>query len=362
METEMEGFEPEVIIESDSPVCALQAFVEKSESCYYFYLWNMYGSENKVKACWICNRKRAPKELDREALEQGMAPMMSEAYVAHDLNGMELNAEDLEIVWFAEGDAASLLYQGELICVIPGWAGAEKRFFGYSKYAKGTGDYAWELTQAAPVLEKRTRENQAFWEYFDTDYWTQVQDVHMSVLEKFFGQYKKYYAIDGGNFPPKAIITGSRNRVMYGITAGVSMIPMPKVEQYVEDASTENRIELGFATVMQDPFSEKIYSMMSSLAAFPWKECTFFAHGHTIPYHGIEGFEALLFVNPKVIPEMEQPQYEGGLDYSINMLWLVPITKEEYEFAVSQGSNELLGKAKDMVKDVHIFDGIPKFI
>lgn len=356
---------PEIIVESLSPICDIQAFVEKSDTCYYFYLWGNPTGENRfLKSCWICNRRPAPKDLDMEAMQQGCAPMMPEEFVIHDLNGIELEAEKLEIVWFAEGDAASLLSDGELICVIPGWADAERRFFGYSKYAKGTGNYAWELKNAEPILMQRTLRNKKFWADFETDYWPQVQSAHMGALEQFFGPHEKYYAIDGGNFPPRALVSGTREGVVYGITSGMSLLPMPTAEQYMEPEELEkhHRIELGFATVEQyRPLCDHFYGTMSALAAYPWKEITFFAHGHTVPYGGIKGFAAILFMNPRMIPELECPIYKEYVDDDISLLWLMPITEQEYELAMKEGSVVLLQRAKDL-KRVHIFEGNPKFI
>lgn len=355
--------EPEVILESCSPVTDIQAFVEKSDTCYYFYLWGNPASEQRfLKLCWICNRKRAPKSLDADAMKQGKAPMMPEEFVAHDLNGMELEADKLKIVWFAEGDAASLLYNGELICVIPGWADAERGFYGYSRYARETGNYAWELTQAEPVLKKRTQLNQKFWKDLDSDFWPKEQAAHMAALEQFFGRQERYFAIDGGRFPPKALVAGSREGTVYGITAGMSLIPMPQVEQYIEDVTKHHRIELGFATIEKyRTLCDHFFSAMSSLAAYPWKEITFFAHGHTVPYKGIEGFEALLFLNPRMIPGLEQPAYKDFVDVDVSLLWLMPITAKEYQLAMSKGSEELLRRAADL-KHVHIFEGKAKFI
>jgi len=356
--------EPEIIIESNSPVCDIQAFVEKSDTCYYLYLWGNQNSEKRfLKSCWICNRIKAPKTLDAKAMQQGRAPMMPEEFVAHDLRGMELDADKLEIVWFAEGDAVSLLSNRQLICVIPGWADSESRFFGYSKYAKGMGNYAWELINAEPVLMERTKDSKVFWTEFDRGYWPQVQSAHVTALENFFGKQEKYFAIDGGKFPPKALVSGTRDGVVYGITAGVSMIPMPKAEQYFreEELAKNQRIELGFAAIEQyRQLCEFFYSTMSSLAAYPWQEITFFAHGHTVPFGAINGFEAILFVSPRLVLGLEQPKYMNELN-DVSLLWLIPITAREYDFAVKEGSQALLEQAVDL-KSIHVFDGTPKFI
>ena len=73
------------------------------------------------------------EEMDLAAMQSGEAPRMPLAYVSHDPEGMTLDAGQLSIVWFEEGDAAALLEGGQIIAVIPGWAGAQ--FPGYSRYA-----------------------------------------------------------------------------------------------------------------------------------------------------------------------------------------------------------------------------------
>ena len=185
----------------------------------------------------------------------------------------------------------------------------------------------------------------------------------MAALENFFGKHEKYFAIDGGKFPPKALIFGTRDGVVYGITAGVSMIPMPTTEQYFreEELAKYHKIELGFAAIEQHrSLCELFYSTMSSLAAYPWQEITFFAHGHTVPIGAIGGFDAILFVNPKMVPELERPEYTE-VPTDVILLWLIPITAQEYEFAMKEGSQALIEQAADLEK-IHVFDGKPKFM
>lgn len=351
-----------IILEDWSPVCNINAFVEKSDTCYYFYLWFNPTSDNaKMKSCWICNTGLAPDDMDVEAMEQGYAPAMPRQYVAHDTNGIELDEKKLKIVWFEEGNAAALLSENEIICVIPGWSGY-RGFSGYSKYAKGTAPYAWELTEALDTMKKRVEKSKAFWESFEHDYWGDVQKMHMNSLEKFYGKHEKYYAIDGGKFPPKALVRGSKEGVIYGITMGVSLIPMPHVEECCKEEDMERRMELGFATMDEhEGLCELMYSYLSSLSAYPWMEDTFLAHGHTIPFHRIKGYEAILFINSNAIAGIEMPEYETYMNEKINLLWLVPITKAEYDYVLEHGINETLQYVKGDVTRLHIFDGISKF-
>ncbi|MDE7322324.1 MAG: suppressor of fused domain protein [Lachnospiraceae bacterium] len=358
--------EPEILLEEWSPVCNIHAFVEKTDTCCYFYLWINPGAENTaVKSCWICNTAAAPKELDVEAMKQGMAPAMPEAFVLHDLKGMELDAENLRIVWFEEGNAAALLLEDEIICVIPCWSGFEG-FHGYSRYAKGVTPCAWGLADASEKMGERVERSRDFWDWFEfePDYWKITQKMHMDALEKFFGRCENYYAIDGEQFPPKALIRGTRDGVIYGITAGVSLIPMPGIELYDPDEYWEDRrMELGFAvTAGHEDLCSQMYAYVSAMAAYPWKEDTFLAHGHTIPYQRIEGYAAVILVNPKMVPGLETPEYEPCRGEPVNLLWLVPITGEEYQFAQEHDIDETLRHVGGDITKIHIFDGMHKFI
>lgn len=355
--------ETEIILENWSPVCDIQAFVEKSATCYYLYLWiNPSSSSPQLKSCWICNRVATPDEPDKSAMENGNAPLMPKEYVAHPLEGIELEADKLSLVWFEEGDAVALLSGTEVICVIPGWGGYNG-FHGYSIYAKGTGMFAWEMVGARETLTARVKKSKAFWDYFESNYWSDVQKMHLDTLEKFFGAYERYFAIDGGKFPPKALILGTRVNTSYAITAGVSLIPMPVAEQYFQEETNHNRrIELGLAvTARHKPLCEHMGGAISNISTIPWKEITFLAHGHTVPYRNIKGFEAILFLNPKEVPELEMPSYDRFMDNDINLLWIVPITQKEYEFVMENGIDELLSQAVDK-SGLHIFDGHSKFL
>lgn len=353
--------EPEILLEEWSPVCNIQAFVEKTDKCCYFYLWVKPGTDDAVmKSCWICNVAAAPEELDVEGMKHGVAPAMPEQYILHDTGGMNLDADSLKIVWFEEGNAAALLSEDEILCVIPGWSGY-KGFHGYSKYAKGTAPCAWELTDALPVIRERVERSKAFWDWFEfePDFWKITQKMHLDALEKFFGPCENYYAIDGEAFPPKALVRGSRDDVIYGITAGVSLIPMPDIELYYEEEYREyRRIELGFATIRQhEALCSHMYSYLSSLTALPWSENTFLAHGHTVPCRLIKGYEAVLLLNPRMVDGLEMPEYEPCMGETVNLLWVVPITGEEYQFAREHEIEETLRHISGDAAGIHIFDG-----
>ena len=83
--------EPEVLVESWSPVCDIQAFAEESDSCVYFYLWRDPGSDHaQVKSCWVCNTAPAPDDIDEAAMDRGEAPRMPRSGCGHDPRGLRV--------------------------------------------------------------------------------------------------------------------------------------------------------------------------------------------------------------------------------------------------------------------------------
>lgn len=363
-EKKKKNAEPVVLVESWSPSCPIQAFVEESDTCCYFYLWVHPGTENSsMKSCWICNVGKAPDKIDVDAMKGGMPPAMPAEYVKHDAEGIRLNRDKLSIVWLEEGDAAALLEGDTLICVIPGWSGYQG-FCGYSRYALGTAPYAWELAQAEEVLGARVTKSREFWNYFEGEYWGEVQQMHMKVLEDFFGQYEQYYAIDGGEFPPKALVSGIRDGVQYGITAGVSLLPMPQVEQYFQEETPDfRRIELGFAaSEAQSGVCMKMYAYISSISRIPWRDISFLGHGHTIPLPsgGIEGFSAVWLLDSRLLPQIDAPVYPDFMGDKINLLWLVPLKEEEFVKIKEIGTEEALKLLAGQEKELPVFDGAGK--
>lgn len=351
----MDEREPEVLLEEWSPVADIQAVVEKTDKNYYMYLWiNPESPEPEIRSCWICNRVNAPKDIKEAFAIEGEAPCMPAEFVAHDVNGIELDDSSLSIEWFEEGDAAALLSGDKILAVIPCFSGYNG-FDGYSIYAKGTGPFAWELEQAVPRFEDEVKRSRAAWSFFDDeDYWKNIQNFHLETLNKFFGKEEKFYAIDGGVFPPKALVQGRKDGILYGITLGVSMIPMPKVEMNYQDEYRDfRRMELGFACT--EEYEEQLnmfFSTISWLAAYPWKAQTFLGHGHTIPFNNIKGKEFILFLNDRKLKISDSPEYADYRGEKINLLWLVPITQKDKEFIENNGVDEYL-KDKDLSK-IHV--------
>ena len=356
--------EPVILLESWSPSCRIQAFVEESDTCCYFYLWFNAGMDDAyMKTCWICNTGKAPDKIDTDAMEDGGAPAMPGEFVKHDADGIRLNQEILSVVWFEEGDAAALLEGETLICVIPEWSGYQG-FNGYSRYAFGTAPYAWELAPAEEVLGARVSKSRKFWNYFEGEYWEEVGQLHQKAVEDFLGKPEKYLGIDGKKFPPKALIAGTKNGVHYGITVGVSLLPMPQVEQYFQEETSDfRRIELGFAaSEEQKDICMKMYSYIAAVSRIPWQEISFLGHGHTIPCDAIEGFSAVWLLDSRLLPQIAAPVYPDFMGDKINLLWLVPLREDEFRKLKEIGTGDALKLLEGRLEDLNVFDGSGKLL
>ena len=347
--------DPQIILEEWSPVCNIQAFVEKSDNAYYFYLWvNPESDETEIRSCWICNRIEAPKTVDYSAMENGEAPCMPVNYVKHNISGIELNSDKLHIQWLDEGDGAVLLEADKILAYIPEFSGYNG-FHGYSIYAKGTGSFAWELEQAYERCEFLVQKSKKSWDYFEGDFWEDVQKNHIKSLNDFWGNYEKYYAIDGNSFPPKALLVGRKNNVLYAITAGVSIIPMPNVEiEYHEQYGDYRRIELGFAcTEKHKELMKMMLGVVSGLSNMPWEALTYLGHGHTVPFSNIKGYEYILLLSDRRLAKEESIKYEPFMGEPINLLWIKPITTKEYNFICEKGVDLYLSNKEN--DNVYVF-------
>lgn len=108
------------------------------------------------------------------------------------------------------------------------------------------------------------------------------------------------------------------------------------------------------------PLTQMMFSVMSDVANMPWNELNFLWHGHTFDFPNIKGFSQIVLINPVYIEGMECPKWRKFIGNRVNLLWLVPITAQEFAALGEMGIAELLKKCPDP-QHLHIFDGRPKF-
>ncbi len=358
---------PEVLAESFSPLCNVRAFAEESESCVYFYLqWRSGSGQSRIKSCWVCNTRPAPDEVDKAAMDRGEAPRMPRSGCGHNPEGIHLDKKALSILWLEEGDAAALLEDGKILALIPGWAWREEGFPGYARYAVGTTPFAWTLREAEAALAPRVERSRAYWNTMEGDYWPALQQQGLEAMEAFFGPHEQYYAIDGGKFPPKALVTGRREGVRYGFTLGVSALCQPVVEQYwSQEPEKHRRMELAFAAREGIPEDRWMAALgrISGMTNLPWGEITCLGQGHTVACgESIPGFPALLLLDQRRLEGTAAPDFPPVMGEPVSLLWAIPITQEEYDLALESQEAILPVLYQGPPAEITIFTGEGKFL
>jgi Suppressor of fused protein (SUFU) len=332
----------ETLLEEVNPNGNVQAVVESDDDVCYFYLFAAPDTQFETKSVWVCNRSRAPEHLEIERLRSGSPSRNPARHCRHTGGRTAPAAADLRVVWLPEGNGAALYERDEVLAIIPPWSGT-KGFHGYARDNIGEGPVAWELSPDN-VLFERFKQAQSYWrKWDDKEFWRSIQSSQMTQVEKVFGRHTKYYAIDGGRWPPKAMVRFAWKDRAVLVTVGVALRPQPNVEMTTETPEQLRRIELG--AVLPGNWSEDAVQSfgryVSGQSDLPWNDYTWLGPGHTL---GCDSWQ-----NKDHTIALLQHQHSGAprialdrlLDDPVNVLWFVPISKDERQVAIDQGSEHL---------------------
>jgi hypothetical protein len=338
--------EPVVLLEVPSPNDNGVALVEQDDRVACFYLMTEIEGEKRIRTCWVRNLQPAPDVLDVAGMREGIPPMMPGAHCNHPDGAVPLDANSLRIVWAEEGDAAALYESSELLAVIPSWSGSGG-FDGFARDCIGSGPLAWELA-ASNISHERYAKADAYWRSWDDEsIWIQYRDDLLGCLQKAFGQQSRYFAIDGGQWPPKALAWFNHGPSAILSTVGVSMRSQPAVELSVEDPSVCRRIELGVCLDKRigDESIKAVAAYISGQSGLPWNHNTWLGHGHTLPADVFDQLSAgtlpfaLLSIQHPATSQVSLPTFRGD---PVSILWMIPISVRERELAMQSGSEALL--------------------
>jgi hypothetical protein len=332
----------EVLLEEVNANGNIQAVVEADDDVCYFYLFPAPDTKFAMKSVWVGNHSRAPEAVEIERMQSGSPPRNPARHCRHTAGRAALAAEDLRVVWLPEGNGAALYERDEILAIIPPWSGTNG-FPGYARDNIGDGPVAWEL-DPDNVLFERFKQAQSYWQKWDDkEFWPSIQSSQISELEKVFGRHTKYYAIDGGQWPPKAMVRfGWKDRTVL-VTIGVDLRPQPNVEIATETPEQLRRIELG--AVLPGSWSEKgvqgFGSYISGQSNLPWSKYTWLGPGHTLPCDSWQNSDYTAALLQYEHAGASQIALERFLGDPVNVLWFVPISEEERRVAINQGSERL---------------------
>jgi len=333
----------EPLIEDLSPHGSLEAFVEDDGRAVYFYLHGSPESEFGVRSCWVRNLVTAPSTLDVDGMQDGRAPALPADFCRDPNGALHLDRDALRVVWFEEGDGAALLEGDDVLAIIPPWSGDDVK--GYARDCIRESVLCWPLLPDNALLD-RVRRADEYWSSWGTaaSPWKPMQESQLAIYQQELGAYEKYYGIDGNEWPPKALLRiPSSDRVTL-VTIGVAIRPQPAVELVSKHPEDLRRFELALA--MSPGFASRYFDevapYMSAQSNLPWFHITWVGHGHTVPCDAFPKtpFTAVLLLRSGLgVPQIELPPFRGD---RVNLFWLIPITNAEHEFAIKQGSNELV--------------------
>lgn len=319
----------ETILFSESPIANVAAEVAFENDCSYFYLYQMQPEEEKlntIAACWIKNHAVVADDYSpKEDMLNGKQPKMPTSLCCYSQDLSLFQKDELEIVWGEEGCLAGLYQGNELICVVPYWA--ERNFVGYSKYSNNEkmGLYPLPLRDENamfPRLEAAAR----FWEQDFSALWENYQQEYLDELTQKYGKHINYYAIDGGNFPPRGLAVFEKEKHLLAFTIGMGLFTQPATELFHNDFHLHDHIEIAFGWKADLSLNAtQIYSQISSIAAIPWAHKTFLDHHHSINLTIEPSFQNAVFISDR---EAKVQNSRFLQQKQINLLWLMPISEE----------------------------------
>jgi hypothetical protein len=331
-----------VLLEEVGPNGNLQAVVESEEDVCYFYIFSEPETKFGMRSVWVRNYGPAPKSIDGDRMRKGHPPCNPAAYCADPAGSPAPDADALNVVWLPEGNGVALYENHELLAIIPPWSG-QSGFHGYAREAIGEGPVAWELAEDN-VLIKRFKDAALFWDSWNDETWPNIQDNLISRLEGGYGEHSNYYAIDDGEWPPKAILRIPRTDGTVLVTIGVSLRPQPNVELSTESPEQFRRIELGALLPLSwsDADIKRFASYLSAQSGLPWSKYTWLGAGHTIHCDSWLNPEfpfAILQHEHPALPDVTLDRQTGD---PVNLLWFLPISAEERTAAMENGSESVV--------------------
>lgn len=341
---------------SDEPFCAIpspdgaaELLIEQGDRSAHAYLVPLSMRDSTMRHCWIRNLTAAPDAWDVETMEAGNAPSLPREFCRDAGAAEPLDADRLRALWLPAGDGVAL-YEGEdLLIYIPPWSGHDG-FPGYARDCASPSQIAWPMPEdPAPITEQLSHAEE-FWEAWvaEPNLWDRLQPKFIEAAESALGTDSRYFAIDNGKWPPKAVLFFQQPDCMVAVTVGVSLRPQPRIVMEAENATAVHRIELALALPLTS--AEEVIvrcgKSLSGLASLPWENFTFLAHGHSVSADCFPALDdgsvptaAVLTAEQDSMPQIEFPDVMGD---AVNVLWLIPITDQERQLAIREGSDELL--------------------
>lgn len=330
------------------------AILEENNNSIYLY---SYSKDKNVLALWVANSNRveSPKDIEIE-MEEGLPPYMPNEQ-CND-NGYILdyeNEDNWELQWGLDQNSIAVWYKGDIISIMPEWSGF-KGVFGYSTGTDYETALAWPLNQENEQKHRFVKEKE-FLNNWTEDVWLNHQKSLLERYDSSFEGQTRYFAIDGGNWPPKGMKYISKGNLHSLFTVGVSILSMPSFGMnYEEDVEDFRRIELSIIFEGGNDFTA-LGKYLSAQSSYPWHWGTHFDNGHTIPCKELRdlgsqmSFMALI-EEASFLPKIDLPNFQNN---KTRLLYMIPIYESEQKFAEENSTLQLIELLEASKQPLNIF-------
>ena len=345
----------EVLLFETSPYGNVDAIVQHDGRSICFYLngrafasdqptrWTSSEPSFTTKACWVRNLQLGPYVINEADLQSGRPAMLPRTHMKSPAPGRLPSPENLQIVWFEEGNGAALIETATesrpadrpiTLAVIPPWSGIDG-FHGYAAESAAESPLCSPMPDH-PRLQHRIDRAAEFWSMFSRppDPFVELRAELLTAYEQHFFRdpsgtkiEPNYFTIAGSHFPPRGLVHYATSTRHLLATVAMSMCPQPMIELSETDPRQFRRIEL--AIELDGPATpaeiENAKNNLARLAAYPWQRFRWYGAGHTCQFAGVfsETQTAVLIPDAQRNPTnaLLLPNFR---DDPIRLLWLVP--------------------------------------
>lgn len=313
---------------SESPLCPIAADVISDGESIYFYMYDLdFENERLIarSACWVKNLIAAPESFQKEKIEQDHQPVLPVMFVDTDMNLEPWDEEQMEIVWSKEGHIAGLLYNNEVVCVIPSWADGHN-FPGYALYAKENNMVSWKLKDASPMVA-RVLDGKKFWEQEFNEVWKKYNTPYFSQLSDLFGAATNCYDLHKDQFPSRLLLTFEKDKVSYAFTIGTGMFSMPNADRYYAEYEDYARCEFAIqypSGSLSREEERELFTSIAGLCSLPWHAIDCVGHGLTLDIRVKENSGCVLIDDEKSTDPLTLHLKQDG----VRLYWIRSVEDE----------------------------------
>lgn len=297
MEDIVEG---KLLIESISPCCPLYYGVFETE---YATVLEMCSIDTSMKRksgnpiflyCWIRNhinyKDEDLGEIIRKSTNLG-TPILPKDYINNPNGSPYLNPDNLQLVWFEEGNGVALIENEKILAIVPPGA-IEENLPSYSLECKKESLKINDIDTCIDVcpleidnpLINMVKNAKEFWvDIYKEEVMDSFFEERIEILKKYFGEkyiisYNEDQNLQQGHWPVTLIIF-EKDDETYVVTFGLSFLRQPfELSKYNDYKSAYNkfdikRIEIGFAIKTKE-FNKKketILNFLINKSKSPWQ-------------------------------------------------------------------------------------------